>query len=106
MQIEMTSMNFFAYRLSQSQLVRLQRVRQTQLDFQKTVIDAFNADANGPASMFAAGHGVTGHRAALWRSLRCDFVIHCSVHTHEFALAFPGLASGESDGESRTSYCL
>src|SRR5260370_32248532 len=62
--VDMPAMNPLAHDLAQAQLVNVEALGQTEAHIQKAVVDAFHADADGPAVLLAARLRVAGHRHA------------------------------------------
>src|SRR2546423_11426491 len=60
----MATMNFLADELAQAQLVNVEALGQAKTHIEKTVVDAFHADANGPGILLASRLGIAGHGQA------------------------------------------
>src|SRR5271155_3393942 len=57
----MAAMDFFADDLAQAKLVDVETLWQAEFDIEKSVVDALDADANGPTVGFGSGLRVAGH---------------------------------------------
>ena len=63
--VQVAAMNFLAHDLAESELVDVETFGQAKPDVEEAVVDALDADANGPAVGFAASLRVAGHGDAL-----------------------------------------
>src|SRR5215472_6094999 len=75
--LQMPAMNALADDLPQSQVVKVKALRQTQLQVEEAMVNAFHCDAHGPALLLVARLRVTGHRQTLGMlSSSCRFFAH------------------------------
>src|ERR1700730_1051420 len=57
----MTAMNFFAHDLAHAKLVDVEALGQAKPDVEETMVDALDADANGPAVGFGSRLRIARH---------------------------------------------
>jgi hypothetical protein len=59
--LDVAAVNTISQGLAQALFIEVETVWKAELQIQEAVVDAFHADADGPAILFAACLGVAGH---------------------------------------------
>jgi hypothetical protein len=86
---DVAAMDALADELAETEFIEIEAFREANFQVEKTVIDAFNADAQIPTESVALGLGVTGHGEDF-----SFFGLHCALFAHVGFLVDDGEGSG------------